>query len=359
VYEGDQPIYWNKPLKQDGSRAKAFSVVRDIQFADKTWQLRIEPGAAHSLNRLGPDLTFLAFGFGLSAMLALTLYFLFQRMEMYRGTRDQALRELNDRKKAEEALRENETKLQLALSELAARNTELESFAYAVSHDLKTPVVTIKGFIGALKSDFGDTLPESADRYFAYMSDAARRMELLINDLLELSRIGRLKEPRTEFSLADPTREALAALQPRIEARGVVVHIQVDLPVVRGERNRVGQVMDNLLSNAVKYIGADNPSPRIEVGYEERDGETIFFVRDNGMGIEAKYFDRLFQAFERLPAAVRVGEGTGMGLAIVKRIVESHGGRVWLQSEPGRETTVYFTLAKKDMGIGIVDPDDR
>jgi signal transduction histidine kinase len=348
IDEGEEPIYWNKTRKPIDSPSKTLHVIRDIQFAGKSWQLRLEPRAGQSLSELAGDLTFLTFGFGLSAMLALTLHFLLQRMAMYRATCDQALREVHDRKKAEEALRENEKKLQHLLSELAEKNAELESFAYAVSHDLKTPIVTIEGFIGALKEDFGDALPESADKYLAYMSDAARRMELLINDLLELSRIGRLKEEKTEFSLADPTHEALASLEPHIEARGVVVHVQEGLPVVRGERNRVGQVMDNLLSNAVKYIGKDNPFPRIEVGCEERDGEMVFFVRDNGIGIEEKYFDRLFQSFERLPAAMRAGEGTGMGLAIVKRIIESHGGRIWLHSKPGRETTFYFTLAKKD-----------
>ncbi len=108
--------------------------------------------------------------------------------------------------------------------------------------------------------------------------------------------------------------------------------------------------MDNLLNNSVKYIGKDNPSPRIEVGCLDQDGQTVFFVRDNGIGIENRYFDKIFQIFERLPAAKREGEGTGIGLTIVKRIVELHGGRIWLDSEPGKGTTFFFTLGNKDKG---------
>lgn len=106
----------------------------------------------------------------------------------------------------------------------------------------------------------------------------------------------------------------------------------------------MGQVVDNLLANAVKYIGKDNPSPRIVVGVQEQEGQETFFVRDNGIGIEEKYFDTIFQIFQRLPSAKKLGEGTGIGLTIVKRIVENHRGRVWVTSEPGKGSTFFFTL---------------
>ncbi|HBZ57093.1 MAG TPA: hypothetical protein DEO88_16940 [Syntrophobacteraceae bacterium] len=127
------------------------------------------------------------------------------------------------------------------------------------------------------------------------------------------------------------------------------VDVSSDLPVVYGERKRISQLFDNLLSNAIKYLGKDNPNPCIGLGCREQAGEMVFFVRDNGIGIEERYFSKIFQIFERLPAAKQAGDGTGIGLTIVKRIVESHGGRIWLESQPGRGSTFFFTLANKDV----------
>jgi len=180
------------------------------------------------------------------------------------------------------------------------------------------------------------------------MSDAARKMELLISDLLDLSRIGRLTEKKTEFPFAALVKDVTRGLQPQIKAQGIEVNIQQALPIIYGERRRLGQVMDNLLANAVKYIGKDNPSPRIDIGVEEQDGRKAFFVRDNGIGIEERYFDKIFQIFQRLPSSKRIGEGTGIGLTIVKRIIEHHGGMVWLASEPGKGSTFFFTLKDKE-----------
>jgi signal transduction histidine kinase len=248
----------------------------------------------------------------------------------------------------EAALLDNEKKLEASLSELAAKNVEMESFVYTVSHDLKTPIVTIEGFIGALREDFADRLSENGEQYLQYMSDAARRMEILISDLLNLSRIGRITETKETFPLGDLVREVLEACRPRLEARGIEFEVSSNLPSVYGERKRIGQVVDNLLSNAIKYVGKDNPSPRIEIGCQEQGGETVFFVRDNGIGIEGKYFGKIFQIFERLPAAKQAGDGTGIGLTIVKRIVELHGGKIWLESELGKGTTFFFTLGNKE-----------
>ena len=268
---------------------------------------------------------------------------------MVRESRDQALQEVTERKRVEVVLRDKEKKLQALLSELAAKNVEMESFVYTVSHDLKTPIVTIEGFIGALREDFADRLSENGEQYLQYMSDAARKMEVLISDLLNLSRIGRVTEAKEEFCFGDLVREALEILRPQLEGRGIQVHVQSELPVVYGERKRISQVVDNLLSNAIKYVGKDNPSPRIEVGCQEQDGQTVFFVRDNGIGIEEKYFSKIFQIFERLPAAKQAGDGTGIGLTIVKRIVELHGGKIWLESELGMGTSFFFTLGNKDV----------
>jgi len=180
------------------------------------------------------------------------------------------------------------------------------------------------------------------------MSDAARKMEVLINDLLELSRVGRLDQKKNRFPFADVVQETLSTLRPRIEARGIAVTVDEDLPVVYGERKRLVQVVDNLLSNAVKYIGADNPAPHIHVGVAHQDGRKAFFVRDNGIGIEERYFQKVFQIFQRLPSAAKLVEGTGIGLTIVQRIVERHGGKIWLTSVPGQGTTFFFTLEAEE-----------
>ena len=253
-----------------------------------------------------------------------------------------------DKKPTYEELEQTVKELQKEAVRRKKAEEELDSFVYRVSHDLKSPIVTIEGFVGALKEDFGDVLSEDAKKYLRYISDAARKMELLINDLLALSRLERVTRKKREFPFARLVKDAVKALQPQIKKRGIVVNIQADLPVIYGERGRLGRVVDNLLTNAIKYIGKENPSPRIDVGIEEQDGQKAFFVRDNGIGIEERDVDKIFRGFQRLPSAERIGEGTGVGLTIVKRIIEHHGGNIWLISEPGKGSTFYFTLKDKE-----------
>ncbi len=324
-------------------------ILKQVHLGEKIWNIQLTPTDILYTPSLVPNFSFLAFGLALSTGLAILLYLVLHRMELYRESRDTALYEIKERKKVEEALRKNEKKLKETLDELSAANVEMESFVYTVSHDLKTPIVTIEGFIGALREDFGQVLTDDADKYLKYMSDAALKMESLINDLLNLSRIGRVTEKKTLFPFAAVIEETLELLKPQINARGIEVHVQEDLPEVFGEKKRIAQVADNLLSNAVKYIGKDNPFPRIDVGCYEENGQKVFYFRDNGIGIEEKYFNKIFQIFQRLPAAKRAGDGTGMGLTIVKRIIEYHGGRIWLSSEPGKGTTFFFTLKDKDV----------
>lgn len=249
-------------------------------------------------------------------------------------------RDITDQKKLEQ-------EREALLKELSDKNAELESFVYTVSHDLKTPVVTIEGFIGALKEDFGELLGPGGEKYLRRISEATHKMEGLINDLLDLSRIGRLSEQKTEISFTGLAKEAAIALDAPIKERGITVVIPENMPSLYGEKKRLGQLVDNLVGNAVKYVGEDNPSPRIEFGAEKRGDETIFFVRDNGIGIDKMYFDKIFKIFQRLPSARKI-DGAGMGLTIVKRIVELHGGRVWVESEVGKGSAFYFTIGDKE-----------
>ena len=348
LYEADRRIYTNENQNDGNPGKNGLRILREIQFPGKIWRLELVPKAIVYPSGMAWKVSLLIFGLVISATLSLLLHLLLERMQMYRQARDHALQEVSERKRAEAALKENEKKLEALLAELAAKNAELETFVYSVSHDLKTPIVTIEGFIGALREDFGNLISKDGEKYLDYIGDAARKMELLINDLLELSRIGRLTVKKTEFPFGDLISEVLKTLQPRIEERGIQVNVEEKLPLVYGEKKRLVQVVENLVSNAVKYLGKENPCPRIEVGVRENDDQKVFFVRDNGIGIEERYFEKIFEVFQRLPAAKKIGEGTGIGLAIVKRIIEHHGGRVWLESDIGKGTTFFFTLKDKE-----------
>lgn len=188
-------------------------------------------------------------------------------------------------------------------------------------------------------------------RDIQHIREAADKMHDLLDDLLELSRIGRLMNAPQTIPLAELVQEAVKLVGGRIAARGVQVDITPDLPTVYGDWPRLVEVLQNLLDNAVKFMG-DQPVPRVEIGAYKEVDETIIYVRDNGRGIEPRYQHKIFGLFERLDQSV---EGTGIGLALVKRIVEVHGGRIWVESQLGQGATFYFSLGnlpepKQDTG---------
>lgn len=227
------------------------------------------------------------------------------------------------------------------IKELEAKNAELERFTYTVSHDLKAPLVTMGGFLGFLEKDAMQGNFERLKHDIQHISDANLKMQRLLNELLELSRIGRKMNPSEKFPFGEILSDAFSQVESRFTERGVEVMVTTDLPVVQGDRTRLVEVMQNLLDNAAKFMG-DQANPTIEIGAESRGGEHVFFVRDNGMGIDPKYHQKIFELFDKLNPNI---EGTGIGLALVKRIVEVHGGRIWVESEPGTGATFYFTLA--------------
>ena len=237
------------------------------------------------------------------------------------------------------------SKREKLIRELESKNTELESFTYTVSHDLRSPLVTINGFLGYLKKDTTSGNPERITSDIQRIQDAVDKMHLLLKELLELSRIGRIANPPEEIPFGDLVREALEIVHGQLEARGVTVRIQPDLPSIYGDRQRLIEVLQNLIDNAAKYMG-DQTTPIIEIGQHEKDaerGELIFYVKDNGMGIAPEHHERVFGLFNKLDAKT---EGTGVGLALVKRIIEVHGGRIWVESEAGQGSTFFFTLPK-------------
>jgi len=241
--------------------------------------------------------------------------------------------DLTERKRGEA---ERET----LIRELSAKNAELERFTYTVSHDLKSPLVTIRGFIGYLEQDARAGNIERLTADIARIQNAASKMERLLEELLELSRIGRKMNPPTEAPFAEIARDAVALAEGRLRSRGVQVTIDPDLPSVFGDRIRLVEVVQNLVDNAAKFMG-DQPEPRIQIGARQEDDQTVFFVRDNGIGIDPRFHDKVFGLFDKLDAQ---SEGTGVGLALVKRIVEVHGGRIWIESQPGQGATFCFTL---------------
>ena len=227
------------------------------------------------------------------------------------------------------------------LAEVEAKNAELERFNYTVSHDLKSPLVTIKGFLGMLERDVAAGKHERAQHDMRRIHAAADKMQQLLDELLHLSRMSHESTEPVSVQLDGVARAALDAVAGEITARGVDVEIAADLPVVMGDRVRLREVFQNLLANAVKYMG-DQEKPKVEVGFQWRGPETIFYVRDNGSGIDPPYHEKIFGLFERLETRE---EGTGIGLALVKRIVEQHGGRIWVESEGnGRGSTFCFTI---------------
>ena len=244
--------------------------------------------------------------------------------------------------------REQAVERERLIGQLEEKNIALERFAYTVAHDLKAPLVTIQGFLGLLKRDVAAGNTDLQERDYARIEGAAEKMYRLLDDLLDLSRVGLQLSSTQEVHLADLAGEVLELISGQLRERGVEVVVDPDLPAVVGERPRLLELLQNLLQNAVKYMG-DQPSPLIEVGVLANGRpavgeEAIVYVRDNGMGIEPEYHDKIFGLFERLDAET---EGTGIGLALVKRIVEVHGGRIWVESEgAGHGSTFCFTLPR-------------
>ena len=240
-----------------------------------------------------------------------------------------------------EQLESNKQLQQEFIAELEQKNTELERFTYTVSHDLKSPLVTVKGFLGMLEKDIESGNREGIEKDIAFLKDATDTMGTLLTDLLELSRVGRVVNPSTRFPMTELCSEVVDLLQVPIQQQQAEVKLMPDMPQVHADRDRIREVIQNLLENAIKFAADDRP-PRIKIYAESKDGSTRFTVEDNGMGIDERYYERVFKLFERLDPKI---SGTGIGLALVKRIIETHGGEIWIDSPAGSEGTRFcFTL---------------
>jgi two-component system sensor kinase FixL len=254
-------------------------------------------------------------------------------------------KDMTERVAAEAALRAARDDLEQRVAErtaaLEAKTAELERFTYMVSHDLKSPVITIQGFLGLLEQDALRGDRERLRTDITYIQTAATTMQRLLDELLALSRVGRVVQTPTVLSMHELAHEAVMLVGGQIATRGVQVHIAPDLPDVVGARPRLLAVLQNLVDNAVKYMGPQ-PAPRIDIGVRQTGQETVYYVRDNGIGIAPQDQEKIFGLFTRLAPT---GAGTGLGLAQVKRIIEVHGGRLWVESAgQGQGSTFCFTL---------------
>ncbi len=231
----------------------------------------------------------------------------------------------------------------LIQSELEKKNAELERFTYTVSHDLKSPLITIKGFLGLLKEDIEQNDKEGIQNDLRTINKASDQMQHLLDDLLEISRIGRIVNNMEPLKANEIVEDALALFKKRITDQGIQVEIEQDLPTIIVDKVRMMEVFQNLIGNAIKFMG-NSKEKRINIGISQIDDGPAFFVRDTGSGIKPEFGEKVFELFERLQPNI---EGTGIGLAIVKRIIEVHNGKIWVESEgEGKGSTFFFILGE-------------
>ena len=238
-------------------------------------------------------------------------------------------------------LQKNVREQEIIVTQLEQKNTELERFTYTVSHDLKSPLVTIKGFLGLLEKDLQVKDEDRVQKDMQQITSAADKMSSLLDDLLEISRVGQAVNEPEVFTLNELSEDALFLLQGAIEKSGAVIEFAADMPPIFADRRRIQEVMQNLLENAIKFSGAGN-TPRVSVSADLQDNKVLCKVQDNGIGIEPRYQDMVFGLFDRLEVSV---EGTGIGLALSQRIIEMHDGDIWIESDGGGRGSLFcFTL---------------
>ncbi|MEW6194083.1 MAG: ATP-binding protein [Bacteroidota bacterium] len=230
------------------------------------------------------------------------------------------------------------------VKDLELKNAELERFTYTVSHDLKSPVITIKGFLGMIVNDAKEGRFDRIEKDIMRIDNAADKMQELLDDLLNLSRIGRIVNPSSTFSMSEAALESADLLIGKIKEKNISLIIDKDMPTVFADKHRIREVYQNLIENSVKNIGLSD-SPSIEIGCKINNENILYFVKDSGIGIKSDYHEKIFELFEKLDPT---SEGTGIGLSLVKRIIEFHGGKIWVESDGiGKGSAFYFTLGNK------------
>ena len=249
---------------------------------------------------------------------------------------------MEKREKEIEELKKERKELRKELTEIEKKNTEMEQFTYTVSHDLRSPLITVQGFVEMLREDLGRNEKEKVESDLKYIESSIEKMGRLLADTLELSRIGRMVNPPEDAPFGEIVKDALEQIAGEIKSNNIEVFVADDLPVVHVDRMRIAEVLMNLIGNSINYRDEQQHS-RIDIGYrvDRESRETVFFVKDNGIGIDKSQHEKVFELFYKVGTS---SKGTGAGLAIVKRIIEAHNGRIWIESEEGKGCTVCFTL---------------
>jgi light-regulated signal transduction histidine kinase (bacteriophytochrome) len=246
----------------------------------------------------------------------------------------------NHRDHLEELVNERTSELDNAIIDLKRSNQELEQFAYVASHDLQEPLRMVSSYTQLLERRYKDLLDQDAKDFIFFAVDGANRMQHLINDLLDYSRVTTRGKPFVKVDLSTVLGHAINNLQKKIQETGALI-VNEDLPFVYGDEVQLVRVFQNLLDNAIKFRGT--VPPRISISSKTVDDKVQISISDNGIGIDKIYTDRVFTIFQRLHNKIEY-PGTGIGLAICKRTIERHGGKIWFESEPGKGTTFIFTL---------------
>lgn len=237
--------------------------------------------------------------------------------------------------------REAEAERRELITRLEAINSEIERFTYIAFHDLRSPLITIKGFTGALREDLKAGRQDQIQKDIQRIAVAADKMDEILSDLLEFARIGRVRRPSEAVDASELIEEALQTLDGLVRTKNITLHIAPDLPTLYGDRVRLREVFENLIENAATFT-SEREHPFIEIGARRPQGPPVLFVKDNGQGIDPRYHNRIFELFEKLDPST---QGSGIGLALAKRIIEVHGGRIWVESGgEGQGSTFYFTL---------------
>jgi len=325
-----------------------------IQFTWPKYLPYIGAGAAYILlmwsynHPLPVSFSYLSWGVGciIGLILIRQIVASKENESLYRDSKraEEVVRRLNEELK--EAREELELKVKERTAELEAGNAEMERFVYTVSHELRTPLVSISGLLGFLKQDAEKGYLDRMKTDYRLADEALSKMDQLLGETLELSRIGRIADPPLNVPFSEIAKEALDQTADKLKSRSIEVSVADEWPIVRVDRMRLAEVLVNLIENSIKYMG-DQAHPKIEIGHRKDEEDTVFFVRDNGVGIDPSQHEKVFGLFYRLDS---MSGGTGVGLTVVKRIIEIHGGRIWIESELGKSCIVCFTLPLANVG---------
>jgi len=250
--------------------------------------------------------------------------------------------DVTESKRAEAIEEEKNQQLSRALKKVKASNRELEQFASVCSHDLQEPLRMIKAYADLLERRYGENFDETANTYFQYIAKGAHRMQLMVDSLLDYARLGAADQPLSRVDMEQVLQQALDNIDPFIRKNGAEITSD-PLPEIYGHPIHLLRLMQNLLSNAIKFRSRE--IPMIHISAESRNGEWVFSIRDNGIGIDPSHGNMIFDLFQRIEPSEDIA-GTGMGLALCQKIVENHEGKLWYESEIGKGTTFFFTLVK-------------